>query len=566
MQKSINGSSIRKMFLGAFAALDQNKDYVDSLNVFPVPDGDTGINMTLTLKSVLKEIETVSSNELAIIAAAVSRGGMKGARGNSGVILSQILKGMMSELAKPVTTMVRTMKNAMTMSAHEGKSLSEVTTKQFSRALENGSKVAYEAVTVPKEGTILTVIRVMAEESKKIAKAEQDFIVFMEKLLEVGEEILAQTPEMLPVLKKAGVVDSGGRGLLIIFNGFLSALAGTADVTMNFESDGKLNLDGLDEEGGDPMDLGEIEFAYCTEFNITQMHKVTTMASIDVLRSRLMKMGDSVVCVGDLEMVKVHIHTNSPGEAITHALTLGEIINLKIDNMLQQNRELRASRQIEDKEQGIVVVAAGDGLVELFKELGVDYVIKGGQTMNPSAEDIAKAAERVHAKTVFIFPNNKNIFLAAHTAQDLCKKNLVVIPTRSVNEGIAACITFDEKTTVEENTESFMNAMKSVKSGSVTYAVRNTKLDRFAIREGEILGLDSKTVIAKGTSISEVTGRVVEKLAGENTSSITLFYGEGVKEKDANSLHDKLMEKYPNIEVSMIHGGQPVYYYLISVE
>ena len=549
-QKTINGLMLRKMLSSGYALLEKNKDWVDSLNVFPVPDGDTGTNMTLTMKSVLKELDLNTSNELPSIAASVSRGGLKGARGNSGVILSQIFKGMMAELAK----------------ATEAARTTPITTKVFAKCVENGAKVAYGAVTSPKEGTMLTVIRVMGEEAKKLAKNNEDFVIFMEKLLAEGEEILAKTPDMLPVLKKAGVVDSGGRGLVIIFGGFLAALNGTADIEFDFSRDGSLNLSTTTEDGVNLDDLGEIEFAYCTEFNITNMNKTTTIASIDNLREKLVKMGDSVVCVGDLEMVKVHIHTNSPGEAITLALALGEMINLKIDNMLQQSRELRASKQIEEKELGMVAVAAGEGVVAVFKDLGVDFVIKGGQTMNPSAEDIAKAVDRVHAKTVFVFPNNKNIILAARHAQELCKKNLVVIPTKTVNEGISACIVFDESGTVEDNTEAFVEAAGTVKSGMVTYAVRNTQLARFTIKEGEVLGLDTKTVVAKGTSIGDVTTRVVEKLLGEDSTSVTLFYGESIKEKDANALHDKLMIKYPDLDISMISGGQPVYYYLISVE
>jgi len=401
----------------------------------------------------------------------------------------------------------------------------------------------------------------MGEEAKKIAKSENEFIPFFQKLMAAGEDILAQTPEMLPVLKKAGVVDSGGRGLLIIFGGFLGALDGSVEYKADFSKDGTLNLDGDSAD-----EFGDIEFAYCTEFNITNMNKTTTTAAIDQLRDKLCTMGDSVVCVGDLEMIKVHVHTNTPGEAITNALNLGEIINLKIDNMLQQQRELFASQNIEEKEQGIVAVAAGEGLNTIFKDLGVDYVIKGGQTMNPSAEDIARACSRVHAKTVFIFPNNKNIILAAQHAKDLCKKNLIVIPTRTINEGVACCMAFDENAPIDENRDNFNAAAGAVKSGSVTYAVRNTSLGRFAIKEGEILGLDNSGVIAKSQSIPETTTKLIEKLKDDNTTSVTIFYGEGVKEKDANALHDKLMEKHPNIDINMIDGGQPVYYYLISVE
>ncbi|MCL2587033.1 MAG: DAK2 domain-containing protein [Firmicutes bacterium] len=548
--KTVNGAILRKMFNGGLVTLDANKDYIDSLNVFPVPDGDTGINMFLTMKSVLKEVESTHGNELGVIASAVSKGGLKGARGNSGVILSQILKGMMAELAKEDS---------------RGKAPREVTTKQFAKAIENGAKVAYSAVTVPKEGTMLTVIRVMGEDAKKIAKSESDFDKFFEKLMQAGETILQQTPEMLPPLKKAGVVDSGGRGILVIFGGMQSAL-GDTDIKFDFSKDGSLEGNDHTPHAAQLEDLGDIEFAYCTEFNITNMHKTTTMASIDDLRERLMQMGDSVVCVGDLDMVKVHVHTNTPGEAITAGLMLGEMINLKIDNMLQQNRDFLASQNVEEKEQGIVSVAAGEGMISLFKEMGVDFVIKGGQTMNPSAEDIATAADRIHARNVFVFPNNKNIILAARHAQDLSKKNLIIIPTTSVQEGLSAVVAFADEASVEENTQSFNEAAANVRSGSVTYAVRNTQLSRFKIKEGEILGLDQKGVVATGTSIPEVTTKLVAKMVKPDTSIVTLFHGEGVKEKDAHELHDKLMKKYPETEVSMINGGQPVYYYLVSVE
>jgi len=543
---SVNGAMLRKMFNSGLCTLDKNKDYIDSLNVFPVPDGDTGINMFLTMKSVLKEVEMTQGTELGSIATAVSKGGLKGARGNSGVILSQILKGMMSELSS---------------------STRAVTTKQFARAIENGAKVAYSAVSVPKEGTMLTVIRVMGEDAKKIAKSESNFISFFEKLLVAGETILAQTPEMLPVLKKAGVVDSGGRGILVIFGGFHAALVGSEDVKFDFSKDGSLDMDSSAGHGVAALeDLGDIEFAYCTEFNVTHMFKATTMASIDGLRNKLEQLGDSVVCVGDLDMIKVHVHTNSPGEAITAALMLGEMINLKIDNMIQQNREFLASQNVEEKEQGLIAVAAGEGLSNLFKEMGTDFVIKGGQTMNPSAENIALAADRVNARNVFVFPNNKNIILAARHAQDLSRKNLIIIPTTSIQEGLAAVVAFADESTIEENTQNFNEAAANVRSGSVTYAVRNTKLDRFTIREGEILGIDQKGVVACGASIGDVTMKLIAKLARQDSANITVFYGEGVKEKDANELHDRLIKKYPEAEVSMIHGGQPVYYYLISVE
>jgi len=547
MQKILNGATLRKIFIGGYNVLDKNKAYVDSLNVFPVPDGDTGTNMSLTMQSVLREMDSCQANDTPALSEAIAKGGLRGARGNSGVILSQILKGLTAEFKQS--------KNG------------EITTKIFAKAMDEGARIAYQAVTVPKEGTILTVIRVMAAEAKDIAKKEATFEKFFEEVLKKGEDILAQTPDMLPVLKKAGVVDAGGRGLLVIFAGFLKALTGEIEGDMVFAtSDGSLGCEGSDDHHVSLDDLSEIEFAYCTEFMITNMNKVTTVASINALREKYMSIGDSVTVVGDLALVKVHIHTNAPGVAITDALALGEVIEIKIDNMLEQNRKMRASRNIPPKEQGIVAVAAGEGIIGIFKELGVDYIIKGGQTMNPSADDIARAVERVHAKTVFVFPNNKNIILAARHAQSLVEKNLVVIPTKSINEGISACIGYNTEATIEENTDAFLSAMAAVKSGSVTYAVRNTQLGRFDIKEGEILGLDNKTIIAKGKSVGETVLKLVEKLMDENIVNMTLFFGEGIKEKEAMTLQDKLASKYPSCEVNMVNGGQPVYYYLISLE
>lgn len=546
MQKILNGATLRKIFIGGYNVLEKNKAYVDALNVFPVPDGDTGTNMTLTMQSVLRELDSCQANDIPALSEAIAKGGLRGARGNSGVILSQILKGITAEFKQ----------------AKNG----EITTKIFAKALDEGARIAYQAVTVPKEGTILTVIRVMAAEAKDIARKEADFEKFFEEVIKEGEKILAQTPDMLPVLKKAGVVDAGGRGLLVIITGFLKALTGEIESELTFANDGVLSLDGGDEHLANLDDLSDIEFAYCTEFMITNMSKVTTMASIDALREKYMTMGDSVTVVGDLALVKVHLHTNSPGIALTDALALGEIIELKVDNMLEQNRKLRASRNIPLKEQGIVAVAAGEGIVNIFKELGVDSVIKGGQTMNPSADDIAKAVSRVHAKTVFVFPNNKNIILAARHAQSLVEKNLVVIPTKSINEGITACIGYNTEATIEENTDAFLAAMTSVKSGSVTYAVRNTQLGRFDIKEGEILGLDNNTILAKGKKVEETVLKLIEKMMSDNIVNMTLFFGEAVKEKESVVLQDKLASKYPKCEVNMVNGGQPVYYYLISLE
>lgn len=544
MIKTINGQTFKKMILTGAGFLEQNKKYVDSLNVFPVPDGDTGTNMFLTMKSAVNEVSNCPSLNIEELSAAFSKGALRGARGNSGVITSQIFKGFCSVTGK----------------------YQELTTKVFANALQEGSNIAYKAVTKPKEGTILTVIRVMAENAVNIAKKTDDFEVFLKKVLEAGEEILRQTPEMLPVLKKAGVVDAGGRGIMVIFTGFYKLLMGEEDIELVFEDEKPVQT--VDEVLADISKLEEIEFGYCTEYMIIQMHKKTTEADIDKLREKLMAIGDSVICIGDLSLVKVHVHTNNPNMALGYALELGELTNLKIENMREQNRELKkkAKAMEETKNIGIVAVAPGEGLSAIMKDLAVDEIIVGGQTMNPSAADIASAADKVPARNVFVYPNNKNIILAAQQANDLTNKNLIIIPTRSVPEGISAAIAFDPDGTVEDNTEAMNDAIKNVKSGSVTYAVRDTHVDGFDLSVGEIIGLDDKAILAKGNGVSQTTEALIEKMIDDNVMTITLFYGEDIKEEDAVELQEKLAEKYPECEVTVAFGGQPIYYYLISLE
>jgi len=544
MQKSINGTTFRKMVLAGVSLLEQNKEYVDSLNVFPVPDGDTGTNMFLTMKSAVGEVNKCMNNDLVSLSEAFAKGALRGARGNSGVITSQIFKGFCS-----VT-----------------KNCKEVTTKDFAKAMQEGATIAYKAVTKPKEGTILTVIRVMAENAVALAKKHDDFETFLRKVCETGEEILKQTPEMLPVLKKAGVVDSGGRGILVIFTGFSRYINGEEELEYTFEDETKPQT--VDDVIADINNLGEIEFGYCTEYMIINMHKKTTEADIDKLRERLMEIGDSVICIGDLSLVKVHVHTNEPNKALGYALELGELFNLKIENMREQNRELKKKAQAveETKEIGMIAVAPGDGLGQIFTELTVDEIILGGQTMNPSAEDIANAAEKVPARNIFVFPNNKNIVLAAEQANDVTNKNLIVIPTKSVPEGIAASIAFNPDASVEENQNAMLEAIRSVRSGSVTYAVRDTHVDGFDLAKGEIIGLDDKAILAKGSLVSETTEKLVEALMSDTVMNITLFYGEDIREDEAEALQAKLAEKYPDCEVTVANGGQPVYYYLLSLE
>lgn len=544
MQKTISGATFRKMVLAGVSLLEQNKEYVDSLNVFPVPDGDTGTNMFLTMKSAVTEVNKCMNNDIVALSEAFSKGALRGARGNSGVITSQIFKGFCS-----VT-----------------KGCKEITTKDFAKAMQEGATVAYKAVTKPKEGTILTVIRVMAENAVNLAKKHDDFETFLRKVCDTGEEILKQTPEMLPVLKKAGVVDSGGRGILVIFTGFMRYINGEEDLEYVFEDESKAQT--VDDVIADINNLGEIEFGYCTEYLIINMHKKTTEADIDKLRERLMEIGDSVICIGDLSLVKVHVHTNEPNKALGYALELGELFNLKIENMREQNRELMKKAQAveETKEIGMISVAPGDGLAEIFKELTVDQIIVGGQTMNPSAEDIANAAEKVPARNIFVFPNNKNIVLAAEQANDVTNKNLIIIPTRSVPEGIAASIAFNPDASVEDNQAAMLEAIRNVRSGSVTYAVRDTHVDGFDLSKGEIIGLDDKAILAKGNLVGETTEKLIEAMFHDAVMNITLFYGEDIREDEANQLQERLAEKYPDCEVTVANGGQPVYYYLVSLE
>ena len=547
MGKSITGAQLRKMVISGANYLEENKEYVDSLNVFPVPDGDTGTNMSMTMRSAVRELNMVTNNDMESLADAISKGALKGARGNSGVILSQILKGFTSSIT----------------------ALKTIDVKAFSKALQAGADMAYRAVTVPKEGTILTVIRVMAEESAKIAKKETDVAEFLKQVLEVGEETLKMTPELLPVLKKAGVVDSGGRGLLFVIGGFLKILLGDeSQVILEVESD---KLDGNHEEFEDVKvnynDLADIEFSYCTEFFVININKKTTEADIDKLREKLMSIGNSVICIGDLNLIKVHVHTNEPGVALTNALKLGELNGVKVENMLEQNRALKVKNEPEQlKNIGVVAICAGEGLSQLFKDCNVDHVIEGGQTMNSSAEDIAKAADSVPAENVFVLPNNKNIVMAAQLANDLSKRNIIVIPTSSVPQGINAALAIDPEASVEENKENINAMINDVVTGSVTYAVRNTNIDGFKLKEGDIIGLDEKRIVAKGGDVNAVAKDTVEKMMKDSASSISLYYGQDVQAIEAEQLSDELSKQYPNMEVSVQYGGQPLYYYLISVE
>ncbi len=546
MHKTITSSEFKKMILVGAKQLEINRAKVDALNVFPVPDGDTGTNMSLTMQSAVRELTACQSNAFSEVCNSVSKGALRGARGNSGVILSQILKGICTVLSN----------------------CQEVDTKTFAKALEQGTKVAYGAVSVPKEGTILTVIRMMSEYAMKIANKKKTFEDFFKEVIDEGERALALTPTMLPVLKKAGVVDSGGVGLMVIIKGFASELTGEeiADSVTEAESE-PTESDFGDNSSIINMDLGDIQYAYCTEFFIINMKMSTTLSAIDRLRERLMKIGDSVICIGDLELVKVHVHTNEPGKALTYALELGELDRPKIENMLEQNRQIKAKLETEKKEMGMLAICTGTGLTDIFRDLSVDGIIEGGQTMNPSASDIATAAQKINAEHIFVFPNNKNIILAAEQAKALIEnKTIHVIPTKNVPQGFAAALEFNPEVSAEENKTNMIHALDNVKAGQVTYAVRNTSLNGFSIKEGDIIGLDDKKILAKSQSVEETTLKLIGKMKEEFHQMITLYYGEDVKEEDAEALCASIAEKYPDCDVDYHSGGQSVYYYILSLE
>ncbi len=542
MQKTINGAMLKSMIMTAAKLLEVNRVNIDALNVFPVPDGDTGTNMSLTIQSAIKELVQCQSNKVQDIAEAVSKGALRGARGNSGVILSQVLRGFCNTLKKS----------------------EEIDTKLFSQALVAGAEVAYGAVSKPKEGTMLTVARMVAEHSQNIRGKHKEFESFLNEIIAEGNRAVELTPSLLPVLKKAGVVDAGGKGLMCLYEGMYKALIGES-VSEEMVVSETNSADSLMEHA-EIMNLGNIEFAYCTEFFIINLKKKTTIADIERLRETLMSIGDSVIVIGDLEFVKVHVHTNEPGRALSEALELGELDKLKIENMLEQNRALLKKYEEEKKEMGMMAVSAGEGISSIFKDLTVDAVIEGGQSMNPSANDIANAVRRINADNVFVFPNNKNIILAAEQAKSLVEnKKIHVIPTKNIPQGFAAALAFNPELPVDENKANMIHALDSVTVGQVTYAVRNTKLYGFDLNVGDIMGLDNKKILAKGNDVGEVTLELIDKLrSGEEI--ITLYYGQDVTEEEAMQLQDKIAEKYPDCEVDVHYGGQPIYYYYIALE
>ena len=540
--KSINGAMFAKMVINASRLLEINREKIDSLNVFPVPDGDTGTNMSLTIKSAVTEVKKCTSNTLADIAESASKGALRGARGNSGVITSQIFRGMCAVL----------------------KDTQSVDVKTFAKALKSATDVAYSAVSKPKEGTILTVSRMISECA--VQSKAKEFEQFFEEILIRGEEALNLTPELLPVLKKAGVVDSGGMGLLTIYKGMQKAIlgeeieAGEAEVEV-------VKVETSSLEHADILNLGTIEFGYCTEFFIINIKKKTTLADIDRLREFLMTIGDSVLVIGDLEFVKVHVHTNNPGRALSRALELGEIDKVKIENMLEQNRELIKKYEAEKKEMGMLSICSGEGFEAIFKDINVDQVIEGGQTMNPSASDIADAVCKINAENIFIFPNNKNIILAAEQSKQLIEgKTIHVIPTKNVPQGIAAALSFNPEEKASVNKVNMLHAIENITAGQITYAVRNTRMDNFNLKKGDIIGLDDKKILAKGNNITDCAIKLINALKDDSHSVINLYYGADVKEEDAEKIQEAIQNEFSDLDVELFNGGQAVYYFIVSLE
>ena len=544
---TIDSIALREMFNSGAALLTQNREAVDALNVFPVPDGDTGTNMSQTINSAVKELNAKNVSSVGDVASAVARGALKGARGNSGVILSQILRGFASAL--------------------DG--AEEIDCTLFIKMLRSGADTAYKAVMKPKEGTILTVIRVMAEDMERTGGNYATIDELFAAALASGDAILKRTPDMLPVLKQAGVVDSGGMGLMVVFRGLYAALTGEP-VEVDTQAASVQVMPG--EFVDDHESLEEITFGYCTEFIVSHPRPDMRESEVVRLRKRLERIGDCVLVISDLSVVKVHVHTDDPGKALQMALELGELDAIKIDNMREEARERQAKKQAqaeaakEEKRYGIVSVALGQGFSDIFGELSVDKVVDGGQTMNPSIEDIYEAIESTHAQNVYVLPNNTNIILAAQQAAELTERNVIVLPTKSVPMGISAALAFNPEEEVEENTRAMTEAAEHVHTASVTYAVRDTNFDNREIHSGDIMGLLDNKLTYLGHDVREVSLHMADEMVNEDAALVTVYYGSDVSEEDARQLTDEIAEKYPECDVAMQFGGQPLYYYLIAVE
>ena len=543
---TIGGAMLKEMFLTGAALLEKNRAYIDSLNVFPVPDGDTGTNMSMTMQSAVKEIQNCKGTNVSDIAAAASLGALKGARGNSGVILSQILRGF-----------------ARALSGKE-----EMAPENFAAALMTGTEAAYKAVMKPKEGTMLTVARMMAEAVTKEANEGANLYKLIDVMIDEGERALRLTPELLPVLKEAGVVDSGGKGLVTILRGFKMVIDGEeVDEYVPAPQQNTAEITG-NEEGADLEALDDIEFGYCTEFFIIHLDESFSEADLDKLREKLMKIGDSVVVAHDSDFIKIHVHSNCPGKILQLALRLGEIDRIKIENMREQNRELLANMKKNEKENARVAVSISDGIDEVYKAIGVNNLISGGQTMNPSIDSITKAIRRANARNVFVLPNNSNIIMAAQQAAAISDRNVIVIPSKTMMQGLSAALAYSDDVDVETNTERMTAAIKQVLSGSVTYAVRDTQFNGEKISQGDIIGLLDNVITKVGTSVDSVAVELLCSMI-ENKGDdcmATIFYGEGADEDSAQAVADAVNEKYPDAEITVQYGGQPLYYYYFSVE
>ena len=551
--KTIDARILSRMFLAGAKNLEAKKEWINELNVFPVPDGDTGTNMTMTIMAAAAEVGSLGDTDMESLANAISSGSLRGARGNSGVILSQLLRGFTKSV----------------------KTKEELDAKAIAAAMEKGVETAYKAVMKPKEGTILTVAREAAAKAVELAETAEDLDTFFQAVIAHAEETLAKTPEMLPVLKEAGVVDSGGQGLLEVYHGAYDGFLGKEiDYTQFGEAKGPaVTKIGAQAEA-------DIKFGYCTEF-IILLDKPMAEETEHEFKKFLMSLGDSIVLVADDEIVKVHVHTNHPGQAIEKALTFGALSRMKIDNMREEHQEKlikdaeKLAKEQEEKEAaaqppkevGFISVSVGKGMTEIFKELGVDYLIEGGQTMNPSTEDMLNAIARVNAKTIYIFPNNKNIILAANQARDLTEdKEIVVVPTKTIPQGITAMISYVPEKNSAENTEAMLQAIERVKTGQVTYAVRDTRIDDKEIHEGDIMGIGDHGILAVGKDRLEVTKETVAEMVDDESEVISIYYGADIEEAEAEELAAAIEEEYPDCDVELNAGGQPIYYYVISVE
>ena len=547
---------LQKMFLAGAANLEAKKEYINELNVFPVPDGDTGTNMTLTIMSAAKEVNALENPDMVSIAKAISSGSLRGARGNSGVILSQLLRGFTKEIRE----------------------YQEIDAAVLARACDRATATAYKAVMKPKEGTILTVAKGASQKAQEMAETTEDLEVFLSEVIKYAEEVLAQTPEMLPVLKEAGVVDSGGQGLIEVLHGAFDAFQGKeVDYTAIEASAGTKMVKPSQQAEAD------IKFGYCTEFIIMTEKQFTDKDEND-FKAYLESIGDSIVCVADEDVVKVHVHTNDPGLAIQKALTYGQLSRMKIDNMREEHQEKlikdaekaaaeQAAKKVQMKKKeprkpvGFIAVSIGEGMNEIFRELGVDYIIEGGQTMNPSTDDMLTAIDNVNADHIFILPNNKNIILAANQARSLTKdKDILVIPTKTVPQGITAVINYMPEADVDTNLETMEEGIKNVKTGQVTYAVRDTHIDDKTIHEGDIMGIGDQGILSVGQSVEETTKEMLEAMVDEDTELISMYYGQDVLAEDAERFAEAVAELYPDADVDLHSGGQPIYYYVVSVE